>query len=493
MNSFELFWEQVKLYVPNLLFAIIILAVALLVGTLVKNLIIKGGKKLNLDAKFQTASTSGDSILKMLGNLAFIIILLLFLPAILFKLGLDSVTHPLNGMLNSIIAYLPKLLGAALILAIGLFLAKILKELALMLLKKFNVDNYQEKLGIKRTEENSKAVHLSELLANVLYFFILIPIIIAALNALDIQAISQPAIAILNTIFSMIPQIIGAILVTVLGILIAKLAYDLIYSLISGSGLSEKVSDALEDGNAVKFDLAKIIAEIVRYIIIAFVLVQAFNILNLGVLKVGGEKILLFLPKVIAAVLILIGGYILGSLIKKFVRNNFPNGRFVGMILHYAIMTFSVLAAINQLGIAKEFVLPLFWGLVVAISVASALAFGLGGRDFAKKTLDRLDSAMDNSKETFEVAKAKIAEADVKNEENYKNNINKYKEDYNNRRKRYMDEKEKLASYKVENLIETPVSNVSVDPINSNEVKFEREYKQDMEGSDPLDPNAPKG
>lgn len=427
MDYLRNFLDRLVGGLPNIVAAILLIILALIVAGLVRKLIKKALNHFKVDEKLNSAGTSGKDTVNALGSLGYVLTLLLFLPGILDKLGLPSVTLPIVGLLNQIFGYIPNLLGAAIILLVGFFLARIVKQLLLAFLKRIKIDNYQEKLGIKRT--STSTMNISDMLANIVYILILIPIIIAALNALNISVISDPAVAMLNNIFLMIPRIIAGIVILVIGVFLAKIIADFIYSLLEGSGLSEKVADVVEDPSVYKLNIANIISQIVRYVIIAIFLVQAFNVIQLDILNLAGTAILAYIPKVLAAILILIGAYLLGTLIKKFIHEHFRESHFAGLAAKYVIFGIGVLAALTQLGIATNFLVPLFQLTVAAGALAFALAFGLGGRDFAAKKLNEADAKMKESEPKMEEVKARLKETEAQKKAEYPNNAESMKSD----------------------------------------------------------------
>lgn len=437
MNQLEQSFNNLLAGLPNLLVAILLLILAFIVASVVRNLI----KKVVGKTKF--ASGENDDTVNLLGNLGFLLTLLLFLPGALDRLGLNSVTAPIVGMMNNILAYIPNIIGAAVILAVGLFLAKIVKQIADTFFKKVGVDEFPNRIASKtgaRVQPSANRTKISEMLSKLLYVLILIPVVIAALNALNIAVISGPAVAMLNDIFAMIPRIIAGLVVLAIGIFIAKLAADLVFTLVDGSGLSRKVAEMVEEPGAAKIDLAKIISEVVRYAIILIFLVQALNLLQLGALTAMGTALVAYIPKLISAAIIMIGAYLLGSLIKKFIVENFPDAAVLGNGVRFAVLIFAGMMALSTLGIATNFIWPLFLLLAGGLALALALAFGLGGRDWAGKKLEEMDEKVKKNAPDMEKVKAKIAEKDQKRKEdleklasqpqtkarNYKNNM-----DYN--------------------------------------------------------------
>lgn len=460
MNDLNLFFDRLFAGLPNLLVAILLLILAFIIAGFVRNLIKRLVSKSKLDQKLAGTETSSKDMTEMLGNLGFVIVLLLFLPGILDKLGLPSITQPILGMLNGVFGYIPNILGAAIILIIGVFIAKIIKELLSGFLKRVNVDRYMDRLGMRQS--GGTRVSLSDMLANIVYILILIPVIIAALNTLNISVITTPAVAMLNDIFLMIPRIISAIIILALGIFLAKLIADFIYSLLKGSGLSERVAAVVEDAAAYRMDLAKIISEIVRYVIIAIFLVQAFNVMQLGILNEAGTAILTYLPRVLAALLILMGAYVLGAMVKKFIVENLPESHFPGLVAKYAILTIGILAALTQLGIATEFLVPLFQLTIGAVAVAAALAFGLGGREFAARKLEQMDSRMKAREPQMKQAMDKIAEAEMKKKEEFERNLEKAKAEYKNNQ---MDDTDIKVTTNFDNAVPPPEKTEPADPL----------------------------
>lgn len=434
MNEFV---TRLKDSVPQLIAGILLLIITLALAYLAKFVVSRIYQSSKLDERLKP-HTEDASIGDMLGTLAFVLVLLFFLPGILSSLGLNFISTPILGMLNGVYNYIPNLIGATIVLIFGFIVAKLIKDFSTLFFRKAGVDAYQEKLGITKTGGSS--VKLSEGIGKLLYALVLIPIIISALKILNISVISEPAIAMLNDIFKMIPLILAAIVVLVIGVFIAKLAADLIYSLTSVSGISDRLAETMEDSSPYKFDLSKIVSEFVRYLIIAIFAVQAMNILKLDLLNRTGSMILAYIPKILSAIIILVGGYILSALAKKFIKNNFPDGVFPGVIAKWIIMALASLAALNQLGIATEFIMPLYVFTIAALAVAGALAFGLGGRDFASKQLSKLDNNL-NDGIALEETKNRIVSKEEERDRNLESEFMSAKAEYN---KRIEEAKEEL-------------------------------------------------
>jgi hypothetical protein len=119
----------------------------------------------------------------------------------------------------------------------------------------------------------------------------------------------------------------------------------------------------------------------------------AVSILGLASLTIILGKVLSFLPTVISAIIILFFGLLIAGVVESLVKGSVKSvdgksSRLLGKISSYAVMTVTVLAAISELGIAQEFILILFIGFVVTISIGAGLAIGLGGKDLVSMALN---------------------------------------------------------------------------------------------------------
>ena len=244
MNTIINFFNSILQGIPDILFAILLLVVAFVVAKIVKSLVVKLLKAVNAEkflAKLGVQDTVTKSSIEFVGKLVYFVTFLLFLPGVLDKLGMHSVSTPITNMANSFLAFVPKLVAAAIVVVVGLFIANIVKDLLISLLRAVKVDALQEKAGINATENTS----FSSIIANVIYGVIVLIVVTTALDQLGIAAISDPANEIVSSIFAMIPNVLAAIVIIAAGVFIAKLVAKLLESLLAGVGtdsLLEKVS-----------------------------------------------------------------------------------------------------------------------------------------------------------------------------------------------------------------------------------------------------------
>ncbi|NLB21272.1 MAG: mechanosensitive ion channel, partial [Clostridium sp.] len=275
MNDFT---DQLSRSLPDILMGIVFLVIALVLGYVVKTLIVKGTRRLKLGRKLGDNAEDARNITELLGKLGFIITVLFFLPGIFDRFGLSTISDPLTGMVSTFFGFIPRLIGAGLLLFFGFVVAKVVQQLFKAFLQRMRVDRLKEKMGMegRRPTDETPTLSIADLGGKILYVVVLIPFIIAALEILNIRTITEPAIAMLNNITAIIPQLIAAGVLILLGVFIAKVIGDLVENLINGFGLSRRVADAMDEPKITRFNLAKTTGVIVKALIILFFTVQAF-------------------------------------------------------------------------------------------------------------------------------------------------------------------------------------------------------------------------
>ena len=384
--------------IPRLLLAIVLLALGIIFGILVSTVVVKLGRHFGLDKKLEKWNLGGksESTLQVIGKILGLLVFILFLPGVLSNLGLGAVSDPVSGMINQFLSYIPNILGAAVIVVVGLFAAKIIKNIIIGVLGRTKLDAAQEKH--LHTGDAVESAKFSVIIGNIVYVFILIPILIAALDVLKIASISTPAVSMLGSIFAVLPSIFVAIVLMIIGVFVAKLVYSLLFGLLSGIGTDRFLQRFLSDEQKTKsVSLSKIISEIVRVVIIVMFAVQAITVVHLGVLTTIGSALVSFLPSLIFAAVILIAAYLLGLWVQSLVGKA-TGSKTGGAVVKWVILALAVFIALNQLGFAMWILNAAFIVILAAVAIAFAVSFGVGGRGFAAKVLSRWDTKMSGSK-----------------------------------------------------------------------------------------------
>ncbi len=212
----------------------------------------------------------------------------------------------------------------------------------------------------------------------------------AALQVLNIEAVSAPAIQMLDTIFKFIPNILAALVIIIIGCMVAKFSENIVESLIASAGFDTKLKEHLgEKENS--FVLSKVIGKTVHIIMVVFFIVESFSVLHLSVLTNIGNAMISYMPYVLASALILLICYVCDGLTGKALSKG--NHTVLAMISRIAIYTVGIFMILSELHIAKEIVNTAFILIIAALAAAFAISFGIGGRDFAGKALKKLSDA----------------------------------------------------------------------------------------------------
>lgn len=128
-----------------------------------------------------------------------------------------------------------------------------------------------------------------------------------------------------------------------------------------------------------------------------FIIQLAVNLLNLAILSNIGNSILQYLPLVVSATIIMGGGIILASWVERLITKHSPKQKTVALIIKILIIVLAVFMTLSQLGFAQDIVNLAFVILMAGAAVAFAIAFGLGGRNFAANRLDKLEKKLDET------------------------------------------------------------------------------------------------
>ncbi|OLS01452.1 mechanosensitive ion channel [Tissierella creatinophila] len=434
-NSFD----SILLYIPNILRALILFLIAWGIAVIVKKLLQKVLVKMRVGDHLSKGRNPADPAygkerVRNISQIAYFLVFLLFLPGILDALDMESVSRPISNMMQSLLAFIPRLIGAGIILFIGYFIAKIIRDLTLKFLQTVNIDKWYNKLSPRLSTDNiseEQKFTLADILSKVVFGLVLIPVITMALETLNISTLTEPILVVLNKTMRMIPNIFVAILLVVLGYYIANFVSQILEQLLSRMGI-EKVYTWMKentDGSIPRFNLSKIIGNIVKVLIILFMTVEALRVLKLDVLNTIGYSIISYIPLVISGLLIIglgiIGGYFVEGLINKYAKSPFT-----AAIAKYTIIVFAVFMTLEQIKFASTIVNIAFLLVLGGLSVAFALSFGLGGREFAKRQLEKFEKKVEeeNKKPVPNDNPLNKVEKEIKNEKTYKQD-NKYNSD----------------------------------------------------------------
>jgi hypothetical protein len=328
---------------------------------------------------------------------------LLFLPALLDALDLQGLLTPVQGMVDDVLGYLPNILGAALILVIGWFIARLVRQIVTNLLAAAGADALGGRVGLNQALGDQK---LSGLIGVIVYALILLPVIIAALDALEVDAISRPATTMLEAILTAIPNIVGAAVALIIAYFVGRLVADLVKNILTGIGFN-RVMVWVGLGREPR-EGQRTPAEIVGYIVLVVIMIYAVNgaaeLLGFESLVVQLNILLAFVWQVVIAIIVFGFGLYLGNLARSAVLSTGgSDSNMLAQGARIAIIVFAAALALRTTGIAADIVNIAFGLMLGAIAVAAALAFGLGSRDIAGREVEKALGSLRGADDEIEI------------------------------------------------------------------------------------------
>ncbi len=379
-------------FAPRLLGPLVLLVIAWVVARALRFLVRQGLEKANLDQRFSDSAGADPEkslpLSQTLSEAVYWLVFLLFLPGILGPLGLTGLLTPVQNLVDQLLGFLPQLLAALVILGVGWFVARIVQRIVSSLLAAVGVDRVGEGMGLDQALGEQK---LSGLLGTVVYVLILIPVLIASLDALAVEAITRPASAMLNTILQALPNIFAAILVLVIAYLVAKVVAGLATNLLTAAGFNKILSTiglGREPGEGERTP-SEMVGHLLVVAVMFFAATEAARLLGFEVVRELASQFLVFAGRILLGLIIFGVGLYLANLASSAVRSSrAAEAGLLAMATRIAILVLGGAMALRQMGLANE-IINLAFGLTVgAIAVALAIAFGLGGRETAARQLE---------------------------------------------------------------------------------------------------------
>ena len=385
---------RVLAYIPNLFAAVAVGFIGWIVARLVRAGLTNVLSRTELDEKL-SSEVGVNALSSNIAEIFYWLVLLLFLPIVLSILGLTGLLIPVQNMVNEAIAYLPNLFIAGVILFVGYILAKIVRGIVEGLGNSLGLQTQAEKVGLFKNS------NISKFLGSFVFAIIVITALIVAFEALGIQAISQPATAMLNEIMYAIPQIIAAGLILIVAYIVSRFVGRLVAELISGAGIDEI---------PMKLDVQRFlgqtrVSDLIGYLIVFFTMLfaisEAANRLGLEQVSVLIAMFIQFGASILLGAVILVIGFWLANVVANVVqRGEYNSSRWLANLVRILIMGLVIAMGLKAMGIADSIVNLAFGLTLGSVAVAFALAFGLGGRQPAERLLtDLLDKAENEAKQ----------------------------------------------------------------------------------------------
>ncbi len=389
--------DQVLVYLPRVVGAGLLLLVAWVIATIVRFLVRKVTSAVKIDEHLtEAAREDGEkpiTVSKAASEASYWLVFLLFLPAVLNALALPGLLEPVQAMVTKVLAFLPNLFAAALILGIGWLAARIIQRICTSVLAAVGTDALSERVGLAPILGKRQ---LSGVLGLVVYILVLLPILVASLNALQLQAVTAPASEMLNLVLTALPAIFAAALVIFVAYIVGRVVAGLVTNLLTGLGFNKLPAHLglkMEAGEGRKTP-SEMIGYLVIVATILFAVMQALPILGFDLVAGLIAQFLVFAGHVVVGLIIFAVGLYFANLAAQTVRSSrIKEANLVAMVAQVSIVILAIAMGLRQMGLANEIINSAFVILLGAVGVALALAFGLGGREVAGKSLEEFIEA----------------------------------------------------------------------------------------------------
>ena len=402
MYDTSAYWQAQLIYWgPKILIAIVIIIVTWAVARAVKWVLQRAIDR-SPALKKHVTGTPEETVGHQLGTIAKLIIWLVGIMAALRFLGVGQILAPINDLVTEIFAFLPHLIAAGLIFFVGLVVARIVRRLVETVLVAANVDGLLARIGIGSTEGTMRTspdagpqgaapgatrASLARAAGILVYALIIIPVAIAALQALEITAISAPATAMLDQILAAIPHVLAAALWIGIAFVAGRFLKTIIEAVLPPTGFDDAIrSTGVLPPAAFP---SRIVANIAMIAVILAAAIEAAS-------QLGGDQVAIFLAqvtalggKVIFGTLIIVVGIFLARIIANLVGSGTGEGSYAQTIVRYSIIALFTAIGLTFMGLADQIVMLAFGLILGSAAVACALAFGLGGRDAAARIVER--------------------------------------------------------------------------------------------------------
>ncbi|HJS41152.1 MAG TPA: mechanosensitive ion channel [Sphingomicrobium sp.] len=393
------YWrDQLFLWGPRVLFAILILIVTHFVAKGVQWGVAKGIDRVPVLKRHPEAG--GESIGTEIGRLAYWLVWLVGLIAALQPLGLSGVLTPVTNLTNEVFAFLPRLLGAGLFFFAGLILARVVRHVVEAFLGALNLERLLGRAGVSigeaplAVDEGGVAQEgvaparssIARAVGVTVSAVIIIFAAIAALQILQVSAISDPATAMLQSIALAIPRVLAALVWLAIAFLIGRWVKAMLETVLPSLGFDRSVH-AL-GVMPTSTNPSKVVGAIAMTAILLAAAIEAAR-------QLGGDSVAALLfqitelgGKVIFGTVIIVVGLFLARILAGLVGSSTGEASYAETIVKYAIIALFTAIGLTFMGLANEIVMIAFGLILGSAAVATALAFGLGGRDWAARQLE---------------------------------------------------------------------------------------------------------
>ena len=383
---------QVFQYAPRLIGGGVLMLVAWIVASILKHATSRALRIAKVEERFDTLAGTEDAervqVSKTLSEAVYWLVLLLFLPAVLGALAVEGLLEPVQGMIDAVLGFLPSVVAAGLILGVGWLAARIVQRIVTSLLVSVGTDRVSARVGLDQVLGEQR---LSDVIGLVLYVLVLIPVLIAALDALALDAITEPASNMLNAILLSLPRVFAAVLILVVAYVVGRLVAGMVTNVLTGLGFNALLArlGLGRESREGQWTPSQIAGYLVLVGVMLLASIEASQLLGFQILATLVSELTVFLGQVVLGLVIFgIGLYLANLAAKVILASGAAQAGLMALAARVSILVFAGAIGLTEMGLANEIIQLAFGLLLAALAVAVALAFGLGGREVAAREIE---------------------------------------------------------------------------------------------------------
>ena len=384
--------NELTSYAPRIAGALALFALAWILAGLAKRAVMLSMERLDLNTHVKSKGDKDASVSESVGELVYWLVFLFFLPGIIDALAIKGLLDPVKNMIDKALEFIPNLFAAAIILAFGWFIARVVQRVV----KNFSIASGAEAFSKKAGLDTILAkASLSDVLGAAAYALVMLPVIISALEALKVEALTRPASNMLNAVMMKLPEIFSAALIILAALVLGRLARQWVSNILASLGFDSIMSLLGLGERAPKGSQSpsKIMGHLAFLAVMLFSAMEAFVMIGMSSLSSLIQQFILFASNVSLGLIILAAGMYLANLAAGMIRaSGSENSPMISSFARASILVLSGAMSLSRMGLANDIINMAFGLLLGSLALAFAIAFGLGGRDFACSVLKKFET-----------------------------------------------------------------------------------------------------
>ena len=380
---------KILAYLPNLAGVALLAIVAWIVAEVLRKLTVAGLTAFSLDARLGFAE-SQVSLSQVLGNVVYGLVFLFFLPAILDALSLGGLLTPVNLMVGKLLAFLPNLAGALLIIFIAWWVGRFVRSFSFGLLQASGLD--------AKVIAYTKGISLAKTISDVLYALVWLLFLPAVLDTLGLEGLLWPVNGMIGKMLEFLPNLFAAALLIAISYICGRILAQIVTGLLSGFGIDAFLErQGCVSAASKEYPPSRIVGMLVLFWVMLLAIMETAQVLGFSLLADLSAKFTVFASQILLGLIIFrLGVYLANWANLAIVSGGMVNAKLLATAARIAILVLSAAMALREMGIANDIINLAFGLLLGAVAVAVALAFGLGGREAAGQQLAQWSECLKN-------------------------------------------------------------------------------------------------